>query len=258
MVRVVAIIPHPDDETYGFGGTLALAARAGWDCHVVALTSGEGGERHDAPLSGPAVLRDLRESELAASCQLLGCHPPRLLRFPDGRLAEAQEAARAALEEALSTLRPDLVFALGPDGAYGHPDHLAAWRLASSIWQAADRPYVLLFPAFPPGLFRPQYEKCLAVGVMGDRPAVSPADLGVASPHYRVPIAGAAAQRKIEAIAAHRSQLPAGDPRALFPPGIVDALLDEERFADASGHRSEEVARLLATLPAAEETFLGL
>ncbi|MCA9518553.1 MAG: PIG-L family deacetylase, partial [Myxococcales bacterium] len=41
---VLAVIPHPDDEVYPFGGALALAARAGARVHVAALTRGDAGQ----------------------------------------------------------------------------------------------------------------------------------------------------------------------------------------------------------------------
>jgi LmbE family N-acetylglucosaminyl deacetylase len=53
--------------------------------------------------------------------------------------------------------------------------------------------------------------------------------------------------RKLAAIAAHRTQLPGGDPRAIFPPGIIDALLDVERYAIAGVTRAP-VETLLASL----------
>ena len=54
--------------------------------------------------------------------------------------------------------------------------------------------------------------------------------------------------RKLASIAAHQSQLPGGDPEALFPPGIVASLLDVEKFEDASGRRDATTAQLLASL----------
>ena len=52
MPTLLAVIAHPDDESYSFGGTLALAAQAGWRCHVLSLTSGEGGKRNDGGPDG--------------------------------------------------------------------------------------------------------------------------------------------------------------------------------------------------------------
>ncbi|HEY5477471.1 MAG TPA: PIG-L family deacetylase, partial [Tepidiformaceae bacterium] len=60
MPKLLAIIPHPDDEAYSFGGTIALATLAGWKCLVVCCSSGEAGELNGGP-PNPATLGPLRE-----------------------------------------------------------------------------------------------------------------------------------------------------------------------------------------------------
>lgn len=243
--RLLALIPHPDDESYSFGGTLALAAKHGWECRVVCASSGEKGKRHDGGATGREAVGAAREAELARSCEVLGLPPPEFWRLPDGALRAAEDGqARAA--QAMATFDPDLVLTLGADGAYGHPDHTALHRWVVGAWSALGhlRP-ALLFPAFELGLFLPQYEKCIAM--MGDPPQPPAAAIGGRPWHYEIPLA-AARETKLAAIKAHRSQLPAGNPEALFPPGIVAALLEIERFEDARGRRDPRTAALLAGL----------
>lgn len=246
MPTLLAIVPHPDDETYSFGGTIALAARAGWDCAVACISSGEAGERYDGGEPSPAALGPAREREFAESCRALGALPAATLRLPDGRLQSAPEP-RAELDRLLAEVRPDMLLTLGADGAYGHPDHLAVHRWVNAAWGRAERAFPLLYAAFPPGLFLPQYELC--VGMMGDPPAPAREDVGVAKAHYRADTSPAR-ETKLAAVAAHRSQLPGGVPEALFPPGIVAALLEAEWFTDARGRQSEDVPRLLPWLTA--------
>jgi len=249
MPTLLAVIPHPDDESYSFAGTIALAADAGWDCLVHCATYGEGGERHDEGPPGRNALADAREAELRESCRILGARPPEFWGLPDGELAlHSGESVRLA--RLFQTERPDVVFALGPDGAYGHPDHLALHRWLVAAWEQAPEPRpVLLLAAFPPGLFSPQYEKCVSAGIMGEPPSLAPDALGTATVHYDVPIARVRS-RKRAAIAAHRTQLPGGEPEALFPSGIVPALLKVERFVDARGAADSQTAALLASLAA--------
>jgi len=243
---ILAFVAHPDDETYSFGGTLALAARAGWRCTVYVATAGEGGERHDGGASGREALAEVRLRELEASCRALGAEPPVCWKLPDGGLSLiASRVDRVG--EAIREHRPDVVLSLGRDGAYGHPDHLAVFRWVTEAMAAADDAPALLLAAFPAGLFLPQYELCRSVGVLGDPPVLEPGDLGGGKVHYRVPIGGTAGQ-KLAAIAAHRTQLPDGDPRALFPPGIIDGLLSIECFEDASGRANQRIATLIAQL----------
>ena len=245
MPTLLAIIPHPDDEAYSFGGTIALAARAGWRCLVHCASAGEGGKRHDGGPAGAADVGEARVAELAASCAVMGAEPPMVWGLPDGELmGMGSQAGRVA--ELLDGTRPDLVLALGADGAYGHPDHIAVHRWVLEAWQGiGDRRPPLLFAAFPKGLFLPQYEKC--IGMMGDPPEPPPWAIGADAWDYTVPIA-AARDTKLAAIGAHGTQLPGGDPEALFPRGIVVALLREEHFTDARGGANRATAALLARL----------
>ena len=240
---LLAIVAHPDDESYSFGGTLALAAKAGWRCVVASATSGERGKL-DGREADPEVVRRAREAELAASCAILGAEPPIFLKLPDGALAGLDGTAEIAT--VIDSVQPDMILSLGPDGAYGHPDHLAVYRWVMAAWSGLGpaRP-ALLFATFPKGLFLPQYELCL--DMMGDPPN-PPADaIGADTFDYEVPIAAVAATKRA-AIAAHRSQLPGGDPEAIFPPGIVAALMAAERFTDAAGVTSPETTAVLRGL----------
>lgn len=231
MRTLLAVIPHPDDESYSFGGTMALAAAAGWRCLVQCATSGERGKRHDGGPPGALHLAKTREAELAASCRILGAEPPVFWGLPDGGLRRHTGEARR-LAALLQTLAPDVVLTLGPDGAYGHPDHVELNRWVTEAVMAAPRPPALLWPVFPPGLFLPQYERCIAM--MGEPPSPAAEEIGSDAWEYEVAIA-ALRETKLAAIAAHRTQLPGGDPAAIFPPGIVAALLDVERFTAPFG-----------------------
>lgn len=231
--RILALIPHPDDESYSFGGTLALASKAGWECFVECASYGERGKRHDGGPARPNDVAEARDAELMASCELLGAHPPRFWGLPDGEM-RLHKGEHLRIRKLFTELRPTLVLGLGPDGAYGHPDHVALYRWVSEVWLALDsetRP-ILLYAAFPKGLFLPQWSK---VGKKLGDPKIPPAEaVGSDSFDYEVPVASVRGT-KLAAISAHRSQLPDGKPDAIFPPGIVAKLLDVERFNDASG-----------------------
>ncbi|MBI5949142.1 MAG: PIG-L family deacetylase [Chloroflexi bacterium] len=245
MPTLLAVIPHPDDEAYSFAGTIALAAAAGWECMVHCASRGERGKRHDGGPTGEAALGLAREYELATSCALLGAAPPVSWGLPDGGLRDAPSQA-ARILGLFRELQPDLVLALGPDGAYGHPDHIAVYRWLREAWESSPAPRpALLFAAFPRGLFLPQYEKC--IGMMGDPPEPPASAIGSDAAHYSVSIARVR-EAKLAAIAAHRSQLPGGDPEAIFPPGIVGALVHTECFLDARGAPDPGTAALLASL----------
>jgi LmbE family N-acetylglucosaminyl deacetylase len=241
---LLAIIPHPDDESYSIGGTIALAARAGWRCVIECATYGEQGKRHDGGPVGTNAVAEVREAELAASCKVLWAEEPRFWGLPDGSL-RLHRGETNRIQRLFRQLDPALVLTLGEDGAYGHPDHTAVHRWVTEAWVTTPEPRpALLYAAFPRGLFLPQYEKC--IGMMGDPPTPPPAQIGAARVDYEIRIAGVE-RPKVRAIAAHRSQLPNGDPEALFPRGIIPALLDVERFTDARGAPDEATGAVLAS-----------
>lgn len=243
VAGILVITPHPDDEAYAFGGLLAIAADAGWEWALECATAGERGKRHDGGEPSHEALGRDRLAELARSCAILGVsRPPRCWQLPDGGLAgERSQAERIA--QLIAELQPELVLALGPDGAYGHPDHLTLYRWIAESWETlADAAPVLLYAAFPKGLFVPQWEKCL--GMLGEPPQPSRDEIGIERPDIAIRIEEVAA-RKLAAIGAHRSQLPDGDPLAIFPPGIVAGTLREEWYNVGGGRNDAEVLSML-------------
>jgi len=237
---LLAIIPHPDDESYSFGGTIALAAKAGWRCVVHCASAGEKGKRQDGGATGRDAVGRARKRELEASCRVLGAEPPIVWGLPDGGLSFCPSQA-TRVRELVSEFQPHLVLALGSDGAYGHPDHIAVYRWVLEAWRGSSAP-PLLFAAFESGLFLPQYEKC--IGMMGDPPEPAPEAIGATGWHYTVDVSRVQ-ETKLAAIGAHRSQLPEGDPHAIFPSEIVGRLLTVERFTDATGGQQPAVQALL-------------
>lgn len=227
-------MPHPDDEAYSIAGTVALATAAGWDVALHCASSGERGKRHDGGPTDPASVATAREAELRRSCEYIGVGEPYCWRLPDGHLNDAPSQV-GRLHALFRGAAPDVVVSLGPDGAYGHPDHLAVYRWVWQAWQhlPAGRP-ALLFAAFPRGLFLPQYYRCL--GMMGDPPSPPAVEIGAQPWDIQVDISSVRG-RKLAAVSAHRSQLPGGDPYALFPPGVLAGCLDHERFTLAPGSR---------------------
>jgi N-acetyl-1-D-myo-inositol-2-amino-2-deoxy-alpha-D-glucopyranoside deacetylase len=241
MPKLIAFIPHPDDESYSFGGTIALLAKAGWECFIECASYGERGKRHDGGPVTPNAVAEVREAELKASCELLGARAPVFWGLPDGEMGP-HRGERQRIERLTSKLQPELLLTLGVDGAYGHPDHIALHRWVFETWEnMADPRPALLFPVFSKGLFLPQYEKCLRM--MGDPPEPPAKAIGSDTWHYEIPIAGVQ-ELKLASIAAHRSQLPGGNPEAIFPPGIVSSLREVERFEDATGVAQPCVAEL--------------
>jgi LmbE family N-acetylglucosaminyl deacetylase len=141
--RLMAVLAHPDDESLGFGGTLAKYAAAGIDVFLVTATRGEGGRFRglrpgQAGHPGTTGLGRIREAELRAAAKTLGLRDVSLLGYRDGHLDDASPSeAIARLAADLRRVRPDVVVTFGPDGAYGHPDHIAICQFTTAAVMAA-------------------------------------------------------------------------------------------------------------------------
>jgi LmbE family N-acetylglucosaminyl deacetylase len=149
----MAVLAHPDDESLGFGGTLAKYAAEGVEVTIVTATRGERG-RHStaAEHPGPEAMGRIRERELRAAAAVLGVRDVRLLDYIDQDLdrAEAREAiGRVAAE--MRRARPHVVVTFAPDGAYGHPDHIAISQFTTAaVLAAADPAWTFAVPADAP------------------------------------------------------------------------------------------------------------
>ncbi|QYN40047.1 N-acetyl-1-D-myo-inositol-2-amino-2-deoxy-alpha-D-glucopyranoside deacetylase [Pseudonocardia sp. DSM 110487] len=162
--RLLFVHAHPDDETLSTGGTLArYAAEPDTAVTLVTCTLGEQGEVIPAELAELAPdrgdqLGGYRAGELAAACDALGVGDHRYLggigRWRDSGMALAGHGVRAAMPQRLhpralarpdafdeqvdqlvavmEELRPQVVVTYGPDGGYGHPDHVRAHDITAA------------------------------------------------------------------------------------------------------------------------------
>jgi LmbE family N-acetylglucosaminyl deacetylase len=142
----MCVLAHPDDESLGTGGTLAKYAAEGVETYLVTATRGERGrfgETGERP--DPEALGKTRESELLAAAKELGLREVKLLGYPDGALDTVDPAsAQETIAGHLRRVRPQVVVTFGPEGAYGHPDHIAISQLTTAaIMRAADREFAV-------------------------------------------------------------------------------------------------------------------
>jgi len=139
-LKLMCVLAHPDDESLGTGGILARYAAEGIETYLVTATRGERGwlgisEKYP----GPEALGKIREAELLAAARVLGIRVD-FLNYIDGDLDQGHPAeVIAKLVGHLRSIKPDVVVTFGPDGSYGHPDHIAISQFTTAaIVEAAD------------------------------------------------------------------------------------------------------------------------
>ena len=144
-LKLLAVFPHPDDETLGLGSTLARYASEGLETYLVCATRGERGwfesEGPDPGLDGVARIR---EAELRCAAEHLGLREVCFLDYIDGDVdqAEPQEII-ARIVTQVRRIQPHVVVTFSPDGAYGHPDHIALSQFTNAaLVCAADASFV--------------------------------------------------------------------------------------------------------------------
>ncbi|MGQ9681406.1 MAG: PIG-L deacetylase family protein [Anaerolineae bacterium] len=141
---LLVVLAHPDDESFGMGGTLARYASEGVRVTLVCATRGEAG------IEGlsPEQAGQLRERELCAAAAVLGIAQVTFMGYRDGELALAeQEVAVNQLVTAMREAQPQVVITFGPDGITGHPDHVAIHQLTSAAFDRAGLPARLYYLA---------------------------------------------------------------------------------------------------------------
>src|SRR5512133_1565655 len=144
ILKLLAVFPHPDDETLGLGSTLARYSAEDVETYLVCATRGERGWfDSEGPDPGFEEVARIREAELRCAAEHLGLHEVCFLDYIDGDVDQA--APRKIIEKLATHIRrisPQVVVTFSPDGAYGHPDHIALSQFTNAaLVCAADRSF---------------------------------------------------------------------------------------------------------------------
>jgi LmbE family N-acetylglucosaminyl deacetylase len=214
--RALAVYAHPDDSEVAAAGTLARWIDAGCEVHLLVCTQGEKGTID--PDVEPAVLAAQRAEEMKAAATILGVASHENLGIPDGEV-ENDAGTRHELVRHIRRRRPDVVLTSDPEaivfgsGYVNHRDHRAVGMAT--------------LDACAPAAARPRYF-----------PDAGPAHqvgaiylTGTLAPDSWVDVS-ATIERKVAALACHRSQL--GDDIEL-----IDELVRERAAAVGAEHRAE-------------------
>jgi LmbE family N-acetylglucosaminyl deacetylase len=155
-VDILWILAHPDDETFGAAGTMAWARDRGLRTAYVCATRGEAGQIRDPRVGTTGILGAVREHELRAAMAIVGLDELRMLGFRDSGMEDTpdNDDPRALIQQPEETLvahlvghirdlRPTTVVTFGPEGIYGHPDHILTGKVTDrAVELAADPGYL--------------------------------------------------------------------------------------------------------------------
>jgi LmbE family N-acetylglucosaminyl deacetylase len=141
-LKLLGIFPHPDDETLGLGSTFARYAAEGIETHLVCATHGEmGWFDSEGPNPGFEGVAHIRTEELNCAASNLSLHSVNFLDYIDGYVDKANPTEIIEkLVTHIRNIKPQVVVTFSPDGAYGHPDHIALSQFTNgALVCAADK-----------------------------------------------------------------------------------------------------------------------
>ncbi len=253
---LLAIYAHPDDETFGLGGTMALYAERGVPVTMICATRGEVGEIAKGSDATPETLGAYREQELRDAMAILGVHDVRFLEFRDSGMAGTPENAdpralhNASSESVVAPLvavirerQPDVICTWDESGGYGHPDHVAVhYHATTAFHAAADAARYpdagpawatagLFYTAIPMEEWGRMMEEMRKQGIampdfadddeIARLPRVTPNCVIDVAPYF---------ERKMQAMLAHSTQITADDPFMRMPENLQRSFFGREFF----------------------------
>jgi LmbE family N-acetylglucosaminyl deacetylase len=160
--RLLAVVAHPDDETFGMGGTLAHYAREGVEVHLICATRGEVGEVEPEKLEGFSSVGELRERELCCAADVLGLKKVHFLDYRDSGMPGSPDnqhplaLVQAPFDEVtmriaklIRRIQPQVVLTFDPIGGYMHPDHIAIHQATVRACEVSGDSRVVLYELPP-------------------------------------------------------------------------------------------------------------
>ncbi|MFQ5399551.1 MAG: PIG-L deacetylase family protein [Anaerolineae bacterium] len=164
--RLLAVLAHPDDESFGIGGTLARYSAAGVDVHIAIATDGVAGSVVEGFQGARDQLAAVRAQELAAAVTILGGTLHTLGYRDSGYIGDPANEHPSAFVQAdeqeavgrvvklIRELRPQVVITHDETGGYFHPDHIQCWKITTAAFHAAGDP--AQYPEMGPAPYQPQ------------------------------------------------------------------------------------------------------
>lgn len=133
--RLFCIFPHPDDESFLMGGSIATAAAAGHEVSLYTLTRGEH-SRNGITLSlSPEEVARRREGEVAEASRILGIRQLLQGRYPDGGLRDLDpRIIENDVAEKIRAIQPHVLCTFDVQGGSVHPDHITMHHVVKRLF----------------------------------------------------------------------------------------------------------------------------
>lgn len=132
--KIVIAFAHPDDESYGPGGTIAKYSSKGVEVHLITATNGENA-RFRSSYKITSDLGSVRKEELNQAGRILGIRQIFFLNYPDSMLNTIPiEYLKAKIREILIEIKPQIIITFDLHGISGHPDHQFISRATTEVF----------------------------------------------------------------------------------------------------------------------------
>ncbi len=151
--RLLFSFAHPDDESFGSGGTIARYVAEGVDVYYLCATNGDVGTVSPERLNGYNSVAELRLTELDKASAILGFRHVFKLGYKDSGMMNSEESKDPAclwqqpreavarrVVEVIREARPQVIVTFNKYGGYGHPDHIAIQRATTDAFTLAGDP----------------------------------------------------------------------------------------------------------------------
>lgn len=263
-------LAHPDDESFGNGGTLAHYAARGVRVVLVCATNGDVGEISDGRLATAETLALVRLEELRCACLYLGVNDLRLLNYRDSGMqgtldndhpqclyqADPDEVT-GKIVRIIREVKPEVIVTFDETGGYGHPDHITVHRATVAAFAAAGngarypaagapyQPQKLYYTAMPRSLFEGwaaiMVEQGIDVTRFGANEDMDMTGMGVPDELIttRIRIPSQALEARLAAMQCHQTQIPENSPFRVVPDEYLRRTMKEEYYILAHGQAGE-------------------
>lgn len=162
-MKALLIFAHPDDETFGTGGTIAKLVKKGVNVNVITATAGQAGQTGEYGKITPEELGEIRKKEQAGAAGILGISKTHYLGLMDGQLYKHKITKLADMILPLIKVEnPDIVITFEKNGASNHPDHK---RISYAVTHAfreymkTAKKHIRLYYLAVPKSYLAEYEK---------------------------------------------------------------------------------------------------